>query len=66
MVAGGNVINSSMYELYASVVQTRTIRLLETIAMNEELSFMTSDIGNAFIHALTNEQIYSVAGPEFD
>ena len=66
MVAGGHVINSSMYESYASVVQTRTIRLLETIAMNEGLSFMTGDIGNAFVHALTKEKIYSVAGPEFD
>ena len=66
MVAGGHVINSSMYESYASVVQTRTIRLLETIAMNEGLSFMTGDIGNAFVHALTREKIYSVAGPEFN
>ena len=65
MVAGGHVIDSSMYESYSSVVQTRSIRLLETIAMNEDLSFMTGDIGNAFIHAMTNEKIYSTAGKEF-
>ena len=37
MVAGGHVIDSSMYESYSSVVQMRTIRLLETVAMNEGL-----------------------------
>ena len=65
MVAGGHVIDSSMYESYSSVVQMRTIRLLETVAMNEGLQIMTGDIGNAFVHAFTKEKIYSVAGKEF-
>ena len=65
MVAGGHVIDSSMYESYSSVVQMRTIRLLETVAMNEGLKIMTGDIGNAFVHAFTKEKIYSVAGKEF-
>ena len=65
MVAGGHVINATMYESYASVVQIRTIRLLETIAMNEDLKFMTGDIGNAFVQAFTNEKVYSIAGQEF-
>ena len=49
MVAGGQVVDSSMYESYSSVVQTRTIRLLETIALNENMTFVTGDIGNAFV-----------------
>jgi hypothetical protein len=65
MVAGGHVVNSTMFESYSSVVQTRTIRLLETIAMNEGLEFMTGDIGNAFVHAFTKEKVYSKAGKEF-
>ena len=65
LVAGGHVVDSSMYESYSSVVQTRTIRILETIAMNEGLKFVTGDIGNAFVQADTNEKIYSTAGPEF-
>ena len=51
LVAGGHVINSHMYQSYASVVQTRTVRLLETIAVNEGLYFVTGDIGNAFVQA---------------
>ena len=65
LVAGGHVVDASMYESYSSVVQTRTIRILETIAMNENLKFVTGDIGNAFVQANTNEKIYSIAGPEF-
>ena len=65
MVAGGHVVNATMYESYASVVQTRTIRILKTIAANEGLNFITGDIGNAFVQAQTQEKIYSKAGPEF-
>ena len=64
-MAGGHVVDSSMYESYSSVVQTRTIRILETIALNEGLKFITGDIGNAFVQADTNEKIYTIAGPEF-
>ena len=62
LVAGGHVVQSSMWESYASVVQQRTIRILETIALNEGLSFVTGDIGNAFVQADTNEKIYKIAG----
>ena len=53
LVAGGHVVESSMYDSYSSVVQQRSIRLLETIALNEGLSSVTGDIGNAFVHADT-------------
>ena len=66
LVAGGHLVDSSMYETYASVVQVRTIRLLMTIAMNENLSFVTGDISNAFVHAETKEKIWTIAGPEFN
>ena len=65
LVAGGHVVESSMWESYASVVQQRTIRILETIALNEGLSFVTGDIGNAFVQADTNEKTYTIAGKEF-
>ena len=64
MVAGGHKIDSSIYESYLSVVQIRTIRLLETVALNEDLTFVTGDIGNAFVQATTKEKVCSVAGPE--
>ena len=65
LVAGGHMVDSSMYESYSSVVQTMTLRLLQTVAVNEKLKIMTGDIGNAFIHANTNEKIWTKAGPEF-
>ena len=65
LVAGGHVIDSTMYESYSSVVQTRTVRMLQTIAINEKLRIFTSDIGNAFVQAFTKEKVYSRCGNEF-
>ena len=64
-MAGGHVVESSMWESYSSVVQQRSIRLLETIALNEGLSLVTGDIGNAFVQANTKEKVYTIAGREF-
>ena len=65
LVAGGHVVESSMWESYASVVQQITIRILETIALSEGLSYVTGDIGNDFVQADTKEKIYTIAGKEF-
>ena len=65
MVAGGHVVDSTMYESYSSVVQTMTLRFLQTVVVNQNLKVVTGDIGNAFVHALTNEKIWTKAGPEF-
>ena len=65
LVAGGHVVDASMYESYSSTVQTRTIRILETVAINENMSMVTGDIGNAFVQAETKEKIYTRAGLEF-
>ena len=65
MVAGGHVVDATMYESYASVVHTRSIRLLMTVAVNHNIPFLTGDIGNAFVQAKTKEKIYSIAGKEF-
>jgi len=46
-------------------MQTCTIRILESIALHEDLKLISGDIGNAFIQADTNEKIYTIAGPEF-
>jgi len=64
LVAGGHVVNATMFEPYSSVVQTCTIRLLMIVTMSEELPFITGDIGNAFVHANTQEKIYTIAGRE--
>ena len=65
LVAGGHVVDSSMYESYSSVVQTMMVRLLQTVALKHDLKIVTGDIGNAFVQAMTKEKIWSKAGPEF-
>ena len=59
LVAGGHAINSSMFESYSSVVQSTSLILLQKIALNEGLDIVTTDVGNAFIQAFTNEKIWS-------
>ena len=54
-----------MYESYSSVIQTRTIRLLQTITVSQDLQMITGDISNAFVQAPTCKNIWTRAGKEF-
>ncbi|MGH7955315.1 MAG: reverse transcriptase domain-containing protein, partial [Gloeomargaritales cyanobacterium] len=65
LVIGGHVIDATMYNSYASIVQAMSLRLLLTVAADNELDIVTGDIGNAFVHADCREKVYSRAGPEF-
>lgn len=65
LVAGGHVVNSSMFESYSSAVQTKSLRLLQTIALNQGFKIITANIGNAFIQAFTKEKIWTRCGSEF-
>ena len=49
LVAGGHVVDSTMFESYSSVVQTKSLRLLLTIALGHSLAIVTADICYAFI-----------------
>ena len=53
LVTGGHLLNSTMHQSYSSVVHTRIVRLLQTIAMNEGLNMIVGDIGNIFVQAYT-------------
>ena len=59
------MIDASMYEAYASTIQSFSVRLLLTVAAKEGLKILTGDIGNAFPDAPTKEKIFTRAGPEF-
>ena len=65
LVAGGHVVNATMFESYSSVVQTKSLRLLQAVALNEGLKIVTADIRNAFIQATTKEKIWTRCGDEF-
>ena len=59
LVVGGHVIDSSKHNTYSSTVQDVSIRLLQLIAVRNELSIMTGDICNAFCTAPVAEKIFS-------
>jgi len=65
LVVGRHVIDSSKHNTYSSTIQDVSIRLLQLIAVRNELSIMTGDISNAFCTAPVAEKIFSRAGVEF-
>ena len=65
LVIGGHMIDSSMWESYASVIQTMSVRLLLTVALSLGLKVMTGDINNAYLHAPTKKKVWTRAGDEF-
>ena len=65
LVIGGHVVNSYRHKVYASTMNSVLSRILMTIEAANNLYFMTGDIGNAYLNANTQENIYTRAGTEF-
>ena len=40
LVAGGHIVDESMYESYSYVVQTHTVRILQTIAIMKDYEYL--------------------------
>ena len=66
LVIGGHVVNSTGHEVYASTMKSVSARILMTIAADNDLEVMTGDIGNAYLHAETEDKVYTRAGPDFE
>ena len=66
LVIGGHVVDSSRHEVYASTMNSVSASILMTIAAAYNLYVMTGDIGNAYLNANTQENIYTHAGTEFE
>ena len=64
-VAGGHVVDSSRYAIYASVLKSEHFRMLLAIADANQLHVVTGDIGGAYLNARTSEKVYSIAGKQF-
>lgn len=65
LVVGGHVIDSSEHQTFSSTIQDISVRIMMIIAVQNALSFMTADIGNAFCTAPCAEKIWTRAGAEF-
>ena len=65
MVAGGHLTEVPIDSVYSSVVSLRGLRLVVFLAELNGLDVWSTDIGNAYLEAKTNEKVYVIAGPEF-
>ena len=66
LVIGGRVVNSFVHEVYTSNMKYISARILMTIAVANNLNFMTLDIYNAYLNTNTKEMIYTRTGAEFE
>jgi hypothetical protein len=65
MVAEGNLTDAPTSSVYAGVVSLRGLRICLLIAELNGLEAYATDIGNAYLEALTQEKVCIKAGPEF-
>ena len=64
-VAGGHLTDDPIGSVYSGVVSLRGIRLLMFLAELNGMEAWATDIGNAYLEAITAEKVYIIAGPEF-
>mmetsp|Transcript_13186 Transcript_13186/g.23919 ORF Transcript_13186/g.23919 Transcript_13186/m.23919 type:complete len:235 (-) Transcript_13186:1278-1982(-) len=65
LVADGHLTEVPLDSVYSGVVSLRGLRLLVFLAELNGLDTWATDIGNAYLEALTLESVFIVAGPEF-
>ena len=65
LVADGNLTETPLTSVYSSVVSLRGLRLCLFLAEHNGLQAWSTDIGNAYLEAFTDEKVYVVAGDEF-
>ena len=66
LVIGGHVVNSTGHEVYASTIKSVSSRFLMTIADANDLDVMVGGIRNTYLHADTEEKVYTRAGAKFE
>ena len=65
LVAGGHLTETPVNSVYSSVVSLKGIRLIIFLAERNSLPIWGTDIGNAYLEAITKEKVCIIAGPEF-
>ena len=64
-VADGHLTEIPLGSVYSGVVSLRGLRLLVFLGELNGLGTWATDIGNAYLEAVTLEKVYITAGPEF-
>ena len=65
MVAGGHRTIDPGEDAYSGVVAPEAIRLGMFAAIHNSLKVIAADIGNAYLHAKTNEKLYTILGDDY-
>ena len=65
LVADGHLTDAPVESVYSGVVSIRGLRIVLFLAELNDLEVWSTDVGNAYLEAETNEKVYIIAGPEF-
>jgi len=65
LVANGNLTETPLTSVYSSVVSLHGLRLCLFLAELNQPEAWSTDIGNAYLEAYTEEKVYVIAGDEF-
>ena len=63
--AGGHLMMDPGEDAYAGVVAPDAVRLGMFAAVHNNLKILAGNIGNAYLHAKTNEKLYTILPEEF-
>ena len=65
LVADGHLTEVPLDSVYSGVVSLKGLRLVVFLAELNKLQLWATDVGNAYLEALTSEKVYIIAGAEF-
>ena len=60
VIAGGHLIETPAESVYSGVFSLRGVRLVVFLAELNNLEVWQSDVGNAYLEALTQEKVYVI------
>jgi hypothetical protein len=65
LVADGHLTEIPVDSVYSGVVSLRGLRLILFLSELNDMETWATDIGNAYLEAVTDEKVYIIGGPEF-